>query len=65
MATRLIASPSRFILDLIREKGALTRQQMFELSSRDVFPSKARLKKAVDFLSKRHRIIVSLFSTML
>lgn len=58
MATRLIASPSRIILDLLKEHGQLTRKQIFDLTPRFVFPSRERLKKTLSFLKKEHRVVV-------
>lgn len=61
MATRLTASPSRLILDLLRERGNMTRQQLFDSTPRFAFPTKQRLKKTLDYLKREYRVVVRTF----
>jgi hypothetical protein len=51
-------SKSRVILHLLREKGRLTRQQIFEMTPRDLISSKNQVTKLLQILAEQKRIKV-------
>lgn len=46
---------TRHITNLLRDKGRLTRDELFELSSRDLIPSKSKLSEILQYLVANKR----------
>jgi len=57
MASRLACSPSRLILDLLKQNGPMTRQQLLEALPRDMVPSKTRVTNVINVLRSKHRVV--------
>lgn len=49
---------TRHITNLLKEKGRLTRNELFELSSRDIIPTKSKLRNILDYLIAKRRVKV-------
>lgn len=49
---------SRTIINILNQRGRLTRNQIYTLTSRDVFSSKVRLTKILRFLIAQKRVKV-------
>lgn len=58
-ASKSISSiKTRHITNLLKEKGRLTRNELFELSSRDIIPTKSKLRNILDYLIENRRVKV-------
>lgn len=56
--SKIAGAPTRSILNALRQRGRLTRPQIFELTSRDLIPSKTRLRDHLQTLVAQKRIKV-------
>lgn len=56
---------TRHILNLLKEKGRLTRDELFELSSRELIPSKSKLTSLLHYLVENKRAKVFLIDILL
>lgn len=54
-------APSRAILNALRQKGRLTRPQLYELTPRELIPTTTRLREILQWLVKQKRVKVRLF----
>lgn len=58
MASRLSASPSRLILDLMKNNPPMSSLALYQACPREVIPSRRRVKVILQSLKKQHRVLV-------
>lgn len=56
--SKVAGAPTRTILNALRQRGRLTRPQLFEITSRELIPSKSRLRDHLQTLVAQKRIKV-------
>ena len=56
--TKVAGGPTRTILNVLRQRGRLTRPQIYELTSRELIPSEARLRRHLQNLVAQKRVKV-------
>lgn len=59
--SKVAGAPTRSILNALRQRGRLTRPQLFSLTSRELIPTKTRLKDHLQTLVSQRRIKVREF----